>query len=146
MRPDLLVPAFSAKTSDERMNMTKQKNQAPVTFILAKWWGYIFATFYLLYGGVSIILSIMDSNVKTNYDTMMQSILFLLIGVILITVATAFRDGKQWGWYGLIAINVLTMGAIVTRLSDPASLILGLICLAATILLFLPATRERLVG
>lgn len=126
--------------------MTKQDQQAPVTFVIAKWWGYIFSTFYLLYGGVSIILSMMDSNIKNDYYAMMQSILFLLLGLILITVAIAFRDGKQWGWYGLIGMNLLTIGAIITRLSDPAFLILGLICLAATVLLFLPATRKRLAG
>lgn len=121
--------------------MTQPHAKAPTTFVMAKWWGYIFAIFYLLYGGVSIILSMMDSNIKADYDAIMQSILFLLIGIVLIIVAMAFKDGKQWGWYGLIGINVITIAALITRLSDPSSLILALICLAATILLFLPPTR-----
>lgn len=126
--------------------MTQQNSKAPCTFLIAKWWGYIFAAFYLLYGGVSIILSMMDTNIKNDYDNIMQSILFVLIGIVLIIVALAFKDGKQWGWYGLIGINLLTIGAIITRLSDPSSLILALICLAATILLLLPTTRRQLLG
>ena len=144
MPQDLLAPVFLTKTFEEWINMTKRDSNLPVTFIISKWWGYIFSGFYLLYGGVSIILSMMDTNIKSDYDSIMQSVLSLLIGIILITIVTAFRDGKRWGWYGLIAINVLTIGMLVTRLSDPSSLILGLICLVATILLFLPATKEQL--
>ena len=126
--------------------MTTNEHNSPMTFIISKWWGYIFSLFYLLYGGVSIVLSMMDSNVKADPTEMMQSFMFLAIGIIMITVAFGFRDQKIWGWYGLIGVNLLSIISLCTRLDDLASLILALICLAAVVLLFLPSTKKQIVG
>lgn len=124
--------------------MSEQSTKQSLTFTLAKWWGYLFSACYLLYGGVNIVLSLMDSNVKTNSAEIMSSILFILIGIVLVTIVSAFRDGKEWGRYGLIGVNLITIGSLITRLGDPSSLVLSLLCLAATVLLFLPTTRPSL--
>ncbi len=126
--------------------MTTNEQNLSMTFLLSKWWGYIFSIFYLLYGGVSIVLSLMDSNVKADPETMMQSFAFLAIGAILISVVFAFRDLKSWGWFGLIGINIISILSLSTRLNDLASLILAIVCLVAVVLLFLPSTKNELAG
>ena len=83
--------------------MTDKKQKQPLYFNLTKWYGYIFATIFILYGGIEIILGFMDH----NYQDFASYIIFLLLGLILLTIVLAYRDLKVWGWYSMIVMNIL---------------------------------------
>ena len=72
----------------EKTGTTTGIEHVPMTFSIAKWYGFIFAILYLLYGGVSIILGVLDR----NYDNMAQPFIFLLAGVVFISFAFAFAE------------------------------------------------------
>lgn len=82
--------------------MTQHKD-APLSYKIPLWYNFIFASIYLVYGGVKIILSILDR----NYYNMDNLIMFTIIGLILISFAFAYKEMKRWGWHGLIIINAL---------------------------------------
>ena len=122
-----------------KQKVTTEIQENPLTFNIAKWYGYVFAVVYVLYGGVKIVLGALDH----NYDDMAQPLLFLLLGVILITPAFAFRDLRRWGWYGLVGINglvVLLSLFMITHFESWVLIVFSGIALAA---LFAPATKER---
>ena len=66
---------------------------APITFRVAKWYGYIFAAMFLLYGGVKVLLAFMDH----NYTQLAEPLGFLIIGLVLIAPAIAYKELKSWG-------------------------------------------------
>jgi len=112
----------------------------PLTFVVAKWYSYIFALTFLLFGGVNIILGILDR----DYTRTPESLVFLMVGVVLITICIGFRDRKPWGWYGLIAVNGLVVLGALIGYSDTFNLvflILSLVCLG---LLFAPRTKAEI--
>ena len=83
--------------------MSENREDRPLTYRVAGWYGFIISGIFLLYGGVKIVLSILDR----NYSDLSQPILFLVLGLILISFAIAYNELKRWGWYGLIVINSL---------------------------------------
>ena len=84
--------------------MVEEKTvDGPLSFKVALWHGYIFAGIFLLYGGVQIVLSILDR----NYGAMGQMILFAALGLILLMAVLMYGERKKIGWYGLIAMNVI---------------------------------------
>ncbi|HWR82169.1 MAG TPA: hypothetical protein VN285_02585 [Candidatus Deferrimicrobium sp.] len=120
--------------------MPKQHDQRPLTFKLAKWYGFILAIVFLLYGVVKVILGILDR----SYHDMGQPIVFGLIGLVLIIIAYAYRDLKTWGWYGLIGINCLVVLLAVLRLSHYENILLLALSGLALYCLFSPMTRQHL--
>ena len=74
-----------------------------INYKIALWYGYIISGIFLLYGGVQIVLSILDR----NYGKMGEMILFAIIGLILLMTVLAFGEHKKFGWYGMIAMNSL---------------------------------------
>ena len=90
--------------------MSEKSTNQPLTYKIGLWYGFILSGMFLLYGGVQIVLSFLDR----NYSSMGQLIFYTIIGLILITFALAYKELKQWGWYGLIAINglVVVLGLI----------------------------------
>ena len=120
--------------------MTDSSDDRPLTYKIAMWYGYVFSGVFLLYGGVKIILSILDR----NYQDIFQPIFFVVMGVILISFVFAYRELKSWGWYGLLVINCLVViGAIIgyDRYENIVLLILSVVALYA---LFAPATKSYL--
>ena len=110
----------------------------PLSFVIAKWYGYVFTLFYVLYGGVKIVLGVMDH----NYEDFSKSVIFLLVGVVLAVVVFAYRDLKTWGWYGMVAVTGLTLIGSIIRVQDVSYLALTLLSGAALVLLLMPPTRE----
>ncbi len=109
----------------------------PLTVKLSVWWGYIISAMYVLYGGVSIILSILDR----QYGDMGKPIIFLVLGLLLTMVALAFRDAKQWGWYGLVTINGAVIVLALISLTHIESIVLLVLAVLALVALFAPATK-----
>ena len=127
------------------MNMEEQSTgsesvRPPVTFLLAKWYGYVLSVIFLLYGGVSIILGILDR----DYSNTGQLLVFLVIGIILVTLVIGFRDGKLWGWYGQIGVHGLVIILALFHPLNPYNWLLIVLSAGTIGLLFAPPTRAAL--
>ncbi len=118
--------------------MGSDAESLPLTYNLTKWHGYGLAGIYLLYAGVKIILSFLDR----TYADMGQSFLFLVVGIVLISVAFAYRDLKVWGWYGLVAMNGVVILLSLFGLSHYEYIVMMLLSLASLALLFAAPTKR----
>lgn len=118
------------------------KSERPITFKLAGWWGFAFSSIFLIYGGVQIVLGILDN----NYKDINQSVIFALIGVILIAFCFAYVELKKWGWYGLIVINSLIVLMAAWNYNIVGSIPLLVLAAGALGSLLAPATRTYLLG
>jgi hypothetical protein len=114
----------------------------PFTYAIASIYGFVFALFFLIYGGVKVILSFMDH----NYDSLRDPILFTIIGAVLIAFAMAFRDLKNWGWYGLVVVNSVVVLLSLFSITRPENMALLLLSGASLYGLFAPATKACLAG
>ncbi len=120
--------------------MSEQKKVGPLTYRIALWYGFIFAAIFLLYGGVKIILGILDR----NYEEMATPILLAVLGLILIAFAFAYKEQKAWGWYGLIIINGLVVISAVLGITRYENIILLIVSAVVLYALFAPATKQYL--
>jgi len=116
---------------------TSESMRLPLTFLLAKWYGYILAIVFLLYGGVSIVLGILDR----DYTNTGQLLVFFAIGMVLVTLVIAFRDRKTWGWYGQIGAHGLIIILALLHPSNPYNWVLIVLSAGTITLLFAPTTR-----
>jgi hypothetical protein len=122
--------------------MAKESPKRPVSFVLVKWYGYIFVATFVLYGGVKIVLGFMDH----TYTDFAGSFIFLLLGLVLIAVVIAFRDLKSWGWYGMVAIHALTvLGALLSGMDIYYGIVLILSAVSLALLLT-PPVKECVFG
>ena len=122
--------------------MTDTKDTRPITYKLAGWYAYGFSGVFLLYGGVKIILSILDR----NYDDLPAPIIFLVVGMILFAFAKGYEQHKKWGWYGQVVINgLVVIGAAVT-ITNYLNIVLLVLSAAALYFLFADTTKEYLFG
>ena len=112
----------------------------PLTFLVTKWYGYIFSSFFLLYGGVNIVLGFLDR----DYTDTPKSLVFLIVGIILITTCVAFRDRKVWGWYGLVGVNGLVVIWSLIGYSEGLNLLYLVLSLICLLLLFAPRTKAEI--
>lgn len=120
--------------------MTAQEQpRGPMSFEIAKWLGYIFSAMYLLYGGVQIILGVLDR----NYEGFAQWLIYLLLGIVLLIIAFAFRDQKKWGWTGMVVLACLTVlgSAVQLRNFSIEGLLLLVVGLLTLGTLMAPTTR-----
>ena len=117
----------------------QETTKRPLSFIIPKWYGYVFASFFLLYGGVQIVLGALDR----KYDSVGTFFVFVLIGVAILFAAFAYRDGRAWGWYGLVGINVLVVIFSLFSLSQLYNIPFLILSIGALALLFMPATKAE---
>jgi len=127
------------------MSMEEQSNDSdsgrlPLTFLLAKWYGYTLALIFLLYGGVSIVLGVLDR----DYSRTGQFLIFLGIGIVLVTLVVGFRDRRMWGWYGQIGVHALVMILTLFNAGNPYNWLLFVLSAGTVGLLFAPPTRAAL--
>ena len=122
--------------------MSENREDRPLTYRVAGWYGFIISGIFLLYGGVKIVLSILDR----NYGDLSQPILFLVLGLILISFAIAYNELKKWGWYGLIVINSLIVLSAAVGYDRYENIILLILSGAALYALFSSSTKEYLFG
>ena len=113
-------------------------DRRPASFILVKWYGYVFSLFFLLYGGVNIILGVLDR----DYSQTPTSLVFLIVGIILMTICIAFRDRKPWGWYGMVVVNGVVAIWCLFGYSEPLNLIFLVASAGCLSLLFTPQVRS----
>jgi hypothetical protein len=120
--------------------MSKKKDDRPLTFKIANWYGVIFASMFLLYGGVKVILNILDR----NYQNMGQPFAFALIGVVLFSFVIAYRELKVWGWYGLVGINGLVILLALLDFSHYENVVVMILSGIALYALLSPQTKNYL--
>lgn len=128
--------------SDSAAQHEAQSTQRPLSFIVAKWQGYVLAAMYLLYGGVKIIFGWMDN----DFNHFWQFAVSLGYGGVMIQFAFAYRNLKIWGWYGLIAINSLTAIGCMATLSLEGSSALLVLSAVGLVALLWPSTRHEVLG
>ncbi|MBD3401655.1 hypothetical protein GF420_02075 [candidate division GN15 bacterium] len=122
--------------------MSEEKQRGPLTFEISKWYGYVLAAMYILYGGVQIILGFLDH----SYDKWQSWLIFLLIGVIIVTIATGYGDQRKWGWAGMVGMTGLIILMAAINLSEAMNWVLLILSMAAMVLLFAPPTRAYIDG
>lgn len=120
--------------------MKKDDKKAPITFRMAGWYGMAFSICFLIYGGGKIILNVLDK----NYTDFINPIVFTIVGLILISLAIAYRELKKWGWYGLLAMNGLVVTIALVSYTHALDMVLLLLSAAALVLLLWPTTRAYL--
>ena len=118
--------------------MPKRKDNRPLTYKLASWYAFIFSAVFLIYGSVKVILGVLDR----NYAELGEPIIFGLIGVVLISVAFAYKELKTWGWYGLVAINSLVILLAIFGFSRYENIILIILSGLALYFLLTPQTKQ----
>ena len=97
--------------SDTRAHQPSRPiDNSPITVTIASIYAFVFSGFFLLYGGVKVVLSFLDH----SYDDLAQPIIFVAMGLALLMPAFAFRDMKRWGYWGLVFINaaVVVLAAV----------------------------------
>jgi hypothetical protein len=105
--------------------METRDARRPWPFLVAKWYGYVLSWMFLLYGGVMLVLGFLDR----NYKDFGQYLVFLVVGGVLLSVCIGYRDGRVWGWYGLVVISGLVA---IGALFDPGNY-LNIIILVASL-------------
>ena len=120
----------------------KSVDDRPRNFKLAYWWAFGISGVYLLYGAVSLVLAFLDR----QYNNLVQPFTFLVIGVVLITVAYAFRGRRRWGWYGEVAINGVIIILALIGFSHYINLVLLVLAGAALALVLSNDTRQYVLG
>ncbi len=118
----------------------KTKADEPLEFKISLWHGYIISGIFLLYGGVQIVLSILDR----NYATMGQMILFAAIGLILLMIVLSFGEGKKIGWYGLIGMNIVIILLALIGYTQYENIILLVLSAISLYLLYSEKTKSYL--
>ncbi|RKX22203.1 MAG: hypothetical protein DRP35_02530 [Candidatus Zixiibacteriota bacterium] len=115
--------------------------KSAISYRLAGGYGMIFAICFLLYGGVKIVLGILDRNLTD----IANPIFFLIVGLVLISFSIAYYENKKWGWYGSIGINSLVIiFGLWGIFMNSQYLDIILLILSATMLffLFMPTTKQ----
>jgi len=109
-----------------------------LSYKIALWHGYILAGIFLLYGGVQIVLSILDR----DYSVMGQMILFAAIGLVLLMTVLSYGERKKIGWYGLIAVNGLIIVSALFGYSYYENIILLVLSTISLYMLFSNETKK----
>ena len=118
------------------------EDSPPMTYLISKWYNFIFAAIFIVYGSVKIILSILDR----NYETVTTSVFFLLLGIILISIWLAYREHKMWGWWGLIGMNGAVILLALWNITMIGNMILLFLSLATILLMLAPTTKTYVLS
>ena len=117
----------------------EQTGHSPFIFGAVKWYAYIFASMYVLYGGIKIALAVLDR----SYTGMMPLFFFGALGIAQFLFAFAFRDRRKFGWYGLVIINALVVALSLISLRQQFSVVWLIFSALAVVALFTPSIKER---
>ncbi|MCX6835870.1 MAG: hypothetical protein NTW07_12230 [candidate division Zixibacteria bacterium] len=124
----------------EEQSAGSESIRPPLTFLLVKWYGYILSMIFLLYGGVSIVLGILDR----DYSKTGELLVFFVIGLVLVTLVIGLREHKLWGWYGQIGVHGLIIIIALFHPLNPYNWLLIVLSGGTIGLLMAPPTRAAL--
>ena len=120
--------------------MSSEIDDRPLIVKIPAWFGYIFSGIFMLYGGVKVILSIMDR----AYDQISNPIIFLVLGLITLAPVIAYSEKKVWGYYGLIVVNGLIILGAAYGYAAYENIIILIIAGTAEAALLSPRTKKYL--
>ncbi len=121
--------------------MSQQQAQIPFWFKISNWWAFGFALVFIIYGGVKMVLGFLDR----NYNDVPQLFLFLILGIVLMMIAYAYRERKLWGWYGQIVINGLIIILALIGFRHYENIVLLVLAAISLFALFSQDTRNFLI-
>ncbi|UCD95032.1 MAG: hypothetical protein JSU69_02990 [Candidatus Zixiibacteriota bacterium] len=124
--------------SKEKTSETSRR-KAPLEVKILGWFGIILACTYLLWGIVSIVLSILDR----TYKNIEHNIAILIYGLIIITFSVAFKGELKWGWFGYFAVLLFMVVWSGFRYSDVYGIIWGVLSLVALVGILSPPVRKH---
>lgn len=129
----------------------------PLSFSLSKWWGYILSAMFILYGGFSVLMGVLDRDAQTHtgqQSSFLEPMLFLGFGILLAVISYEFGNGARWSWSALLLVNggmVILATAQLLGLGGPLAaastaqtynIVLLVLGLAAVTALLLPTTKR----
>jgi amino acid permease len=114
------------------------KVKIPITINIIGWFGIVLAITYLLYGVISIILSILDR----TYQDIGLNVLSLMYGLPILIISIGFRNLQRWGWIGFAAILAFMVIWSGLHITDVYLSVWGLPALAALIGIMTPSVRR----
>lgn len=123
---------------EHKKEQAETEIHGPVSYQIAKWYGYVFAAMYILWGGVKIILGVLDR----NYEDFGTAMIFLAVGIVIVAIATAYKELKKWGWAGLVAVSVLVILLSLFNVGNSLNWVLIGLSIVSLGALFAPSTRE----
>jgi hypothetical protein len=127
--------AFFVLSMMANLKETPSKETQEINWIAAP--GIILGIMYSIYSVVSIVLSFLDrtyADIETNF-------LFLIIGIIFITISSAFKNRQKWGWFGYTLLLLLIIILSIPNI-DIYKSILAIFALATMVFTFLPSIRK----
>jgi len=117
--------------SDMPSESSSRPKRSPA-FVAVKWYSLALALMFLAYGGLKIVLGALDR----DYSAFPRATIFLLVGLVLSAVCVAYRDGKHWGWYGLVVLNGIVLLLALIGITNVYNLPFLILSAAALALLF----------
>jgi len=117
-----------------------EADDRPILFKLAGGYAMVFATIFILYGGVSVVLGFLDR----KYNELGDPVMILVYGLLLLIPAMAFREQKIWGYWGLVIVNAAVAVDAAIDYGHYENLIILVFSLAVLTALFVPSTRQYL--
>jgi hypothetical protein len=122
--------------------MTDNPERQPLAYTITKWYAFILTAMYLLYGGVKLILAMLDR----NYTDVNNPTLSFVVGIVLAIISYGFNIRKSWGWYGLVTVNGLIVLLAIFKLTQIDNVILLFLSLIVLACLFAAQTRKSIFG
>lgn len=122
--------------------MAKEKAVAPLQIKIIGWYGIVLACTYLIWGVVSIILSILDR----TYKDIDQNFLILIYGLIVLTFSTGFKNVQKWGWMGYLVVLAFMVVWTVFRYTDFYGILWGVLSLIALVAILSPPVRKHFIS
>jgi hypothetical protein len=119
--------------------MNNPDQGTPLRIKVIAWFGIALALTYLIWGIVSIILSMLDRSYKDLGD----NIVIILYGVPVMAASIGFKSGHKWGWMMLFIVLLLVIGWSVMTFRDPYGLVWGVLATAAAVWMLMPSIRNQ---
>jgi hypothetical protein len=111
----------------------------PLEVRILGWFGIILACTYLLWGIVSIVLSILDR----TYKNIEQNFAILVYGVLILTFSVAFKSELRWGWFGYFGVMLFMVIWTAFNYSDIYGIIWGVLSFIALVGILIPPIRKH---
>nr|MBN2277014.1 hypothetical protein [candidate division Zixibacteria bacterium] len=127
------------KTGAAKPEPHPKTEKPPLEINIIFWFGAVLAATYLIWGSISIILSILDR----TYKDFQQNLVILVYGFIVLTMAIGFRNKRLWGWYGLLAVMSFVVVWSAFKYTDIYGIIWGLLAIFGLVGILLPQVRKH---
>jgi len=119
--------------------MTSETNKPSLLVTILGWYGVILSCTYLIWGIVSMVLSILDR----TYKDFSQNIIIICYGLIILIFSLAFKGGQKWGWIGFFIVLLFAVVWSIFRYTDAYGIVWGVLSLVALVGVLLSPIRRQ---